>query len=355
MLVCGKLGDLFGHRLIFRIGLRSPAFGCAACAAAPDWPLVPVGAGGAGRRHGAGALLRAGARHLGLSAEQRPAGAGRLRRMAMLLAAAVGPLLGGALVELWGWPAVYWVRVPVALLALALSGHAAVAEAATRGRSTRWARCCWPSCMSAFLLALCPVAARRACRAGWRRCLPWFWRGARCGFYVIGEHASCPSRSSGQPCSPMRPSAVPNIMNVLANLAGFADPAADAITTRSTCCKLSALTSGWHAGASPSPAVRPAPRWQRGSCRRLGRRPTAFAGVALVGLWLLPLEPPATRHRRWWWLLLLVGEGVGQGLLAVAYIGPGDRYPAGARPWACAGQPVAADPHARHRERRHGR
>ncbi|MBN8734579.1 MAG: MFS transporter [Acidobacteria bacterium] len=39
MLVCGKLGDLFGHRLVFRIGLAISAVGCAACAAAPDWPL----------------------------------------------------------------------------------------------------------------------------------------------------------------------------------------------------------------------------------------------------------------------------------------------------------------------------
>ena len=36
MLVCGKLGDLFGHRLIFRIGLGISAVGCAACAAAPQ-------------------------------------------------------------------------------------------------------------------------------------------------------------------------------------------------------------------------------------------------------------------------------------------------------------------------------
>ena len=31
MLVCGKLGDLFGHRLIFRLGLAVSAVGCAAC------------------------------------------------------------------------------------------------------------------------------------------------------------------------------------------------------------------------------------------------------------------------------------------------------------------------------------
>src|SRR5207253_10256142 len=39
MLVCGKLGDLFGYRLIFRIGLAVSAVGCAACALAPSWPL----------------------------------------------------------------------------------------------------------------------------------------------------------------------------------------------------------------------------------------------------------------------------------------------------------------------------
>src|SRR5262249_2282093 len=42
--------------------------------------------------------------------------------VAMSLASAVGPFIGGILVELWDWPAVYWVRVPIALAALALSG-----------------------------------------------------------------------------------------------------------------------------------------------------------------------------------------------------------------------------------------
>ena len=45
--------------------------------------------------------------------------------MAVSLASAIGPMLGGVLVELGGWPAVYWMRVPIALLALALSGAAA--------------------------------------------------------------------------------------------------------------------------------------------------------------------------------------------------------------------------------------
>src|SRR5882762_6097727 len=39
MLVCGKLGDLFGHRLIFRLGMAMSIVGCSLCAAAPDWGL----------------------------------------------------------------------------------------------------------------------------------------------------------------------------------------------------------------------------------------------------------------------------------------------------------------------------
>src|SRR5437588_10513843 len=39
MLVCGKIGDLVGHRLIFRTGLVVTAVGCGACAVAPDWSL----------------------------------------------------------------------------------------------------------------------------------------------------------------------------------------------------------------------------------------------------------------------------------------------------------------------------
>src|ERR1700754_5171962 len=121
MLVCGKLGDLFGHRLIFRIGLVISAVGCAACAAAPDWPLFLW----ARASQGVGTALAlsctpALATSLFPESSRTRALAGF--GMAMSLAAAIGPFLGGVLVELWGWPAVYWVRVPIALVTLALSG-----------------------------------------------------------------------------------------------------------------------------------------------------------------------------------------------------------------------------------------
>src|SRR5262245_64742417 len=48
MLVCGKLGDLWGYRLIFRIGLALSAVACAACAVAPAWRLFLWARGGQG-------------------------------------------------------------------------------------------------------------------------------------------------------------------------------------------------------------------------------------------------------------------------------------------------------------------
>src|SRR6185312_6604273 len=109
------------HRLIFRLGLLLSAFGCAACALAPTWPLFLWARAGQGVGT-ALALSCAPALSTSLYPES-----GRTKALAgfaasQALAAAIGPLLGGALIQIWGWSAVYWMRVPVALAALALSG-----------------------------------------------------------------------------------------------------------------------------------------------------------------------------------------------------------------------------------------
>ena len=64
--------------------------------------------------------------------------------MAMSLASAIGPLLGGVLVQLWDWPAVYWMRVPIALVTLALSGLLPSPKPESRPFDAL-GRCCWPS------------------------------------------------------------------------------------------------------------------------------------------------------------------------------------------------------------------
>ena len=302
MLVCGKLGDLFGHRLIFRIGLAVSAVGCAACAAAPDWPLFLW----ARAAQGIGTALALSCTPA-LAASVYPADQ-RLRALAgfamtMSLAAAIGPLLGGLVVELWGWPAVYWMRVPIAVVTLALSGLLPSPRPESRPFDAPGALLL-AACMSTALLALVFNAALL---------LP-----ALALLYLYIRH----TRTVAEPI--IRPAlfadaafAVPNAMNALANLAGFAILLLTPYYLVNV-LKLSALTSGLVLALAFSGGLAGAPI-AAVLVPRIGRRTTAFAGVALVGLGLLPLGFTTGTTAVPIVALLLIVEGFGQGLLTVAY------------------------------------
>src|SRR5829696_9047733 len=216
MLVCGKLGDLFGHRLIFQIGLFLSAFGCAACAAAPDWPLFLWARAG----QGVGTALAISctpALATSLFPESARTRALAGLGMAMSLAAVVGPFLGGILVELWGWPAVYWVRVPISLVTLALSGLLPSPKPDPRPFDAVGA-VLLAVCMSALLLSL--VLSQRA-EASSLPVLALFVASLAVLFAYV-------QRARRVPEPIIRPAlfadpafAVPNIMAVLASGAGF--------------------------------------------------------------------------------------------------------------------------------------
>jgi hypothetical protein len=55
-----------------------------------------------------------------LYGEERRGRALGIYTMMMALGLMLGPLLGGALTEIWDWPAVFWFRVPIAIAALLL-------------------------------------------------------------------------------------------------------------------------------------------------------------------------------------------------------------------------------------------
>ena len=120
MLVAGKLGDRYGRRRIFRIGLAVSCIGLAACAAAPSFELllparVAQGLGTALAIACGPALATA------LFPEaDRPRVVGYYAAM-FAAAGAVGPIVGGALTDAFGWPAVYWFRIPLAGAVLALA------------------------------------------------------------------------------------------------------------------------------------------------------------------------------------------------------------------------------------------
>jgi MFS family permease len=120
MLIFGRLGDLFGHLRIFQAGLAISVIAFVLCATASqyEWLLVfrvVQGVGTAMVISCGPALVTS---LFGEAARPRVLGA----YVAVFgIGAAIGPSLGGVLVAQWGWPAVYWFRVPLALLALALS------------------------------------------------------------------------------------------------------------------------------------------------------------------------------------------------------------------------------------------
>ena len=107
-------------------------------------------------------------------------------------------------------------------------------------------------------------------------------------------------------------------MNVLANLAGFSLLLLTPYYLVNV-LGLSALASGFVLALSFAGGLAGAPLAAR-LVPRIGRRPTAFAGIVMVGFWLLPLSQTDGSTPLAVVALLLVAEGLGQGLLAVAYI-----------------------------------
>lgn len=118
-LVFGHLGDRYGHRRIFAIGLAASVLAHTAVALAPNFPTLVA------MRAVQGAAA-------GIAVSCAPAiatllypAADKARVLALYIAVgsvamAAGPWLGGLLLQSFGWPGVFWFRAPLALAALLL-------------------------------------------------------------------------------------------------------------------------------------------------------------------------------------------------------------------------------------------
>jgi EmrB/QacA subfamily drug resistance transporter len=137
LLTAGSLADLLGRRLVFSIGLGLFAFTSLLCALSPSAPFLILARAGQGI---GGAIMFA--TSLALLVQEFH---GRERGTALGAwgatigaAAAVGPLLGGALTEAFGWSSIFYINVPIGIGAVVLT-LAKVAESRDpRGRKIDW-------------------------------------------------------------------------------------------------------------------------------------------------------------------------------------------------------------------------
>lgn len=118
MLVFGRVGDIFGHRRIFLMGAAASVVAFVLCAIAGAYGLLLA----ARVLQGIGAALTLScgpALITSLYAEERRAQVLSLYTLLIGLGGGLGPIVGGVLVERYGWPAVFTFRAPIALAAFA--------------------------------------------------------------------------------------------------------------------------------------------------------------------------------------------------------------------------------------------
>lgn len=138
LLVGGTVGDVYGHKRVVVTGLAVFGLASLACGLAPDvgWLVGARFAQGAGA-----ALLLPGT--LAIIADAFPDEADRARAIGVWAgvgsaALPAGPLLGGLLVEGLGWRAVFFLNVPIVLVAAVVTTRLVRTRQHTADRRVDW-------------------------------------------------------------------------------------------------------------------------------------------------------------------------------------------------------------------------
>ncbi len=329
LLAMGRIGDLAGHRVVFRAGLAWSALALAACALAPSYPLLLAARVAQGI--GSALVLACGPALLTqLYRESDRARALGHYTMLFALSAALGPLLGGVLVARWGWPAVYWFRVPIALAALLLPRQA---RSAPRGGFDRAAFDLAGALLLALALAalILAIDRLRAAAAIEAAALLLAAAAAFVGFFHRQRRAAQPIIDVAVFRTPGF--ALVNLGSVLVNLASFAV----LLLVPYELARIAALPDALAGGVLAASGLGTVAGSPLGAAlaRRFGAAGVTTLGalLAAAGLALVALGGTANLAAL---LLGLALQGLGLGLFQVAYmdivtgtIAPGARGVAG--------------------------
>jgi EmrB/QacA subfamily drug resistance transporter len=120
LLIGGAAGDRFGRRRIFILGIGIFALGSTACALAPDFGILVSGR----LLQGVGAAMLAPNSLAVLGQSFSGAAKGRavgIWAATAAVAGAIGPVLGGWLIDLGSWRAIFLINLPIAAAAILLA------------------------------------------------------------------------------------------------------------------------------------------------------------------------------------------------------------------------------------------
>ena len=306
VIVSGRLGDLYGYRRVFGAGLLLSAAAFLACGLAPSygWLLAARVVQGVGI-----ALVLGVGPALALSIHPETE---RTRVLATFGASfaiglAVGPAAGGALVDAFGWRAVYLARVPIALAAWLLLVRVPQVQAKSTSSFDAAGSLLLAAWSGSLLLAIALPGAMSLA----------FGLAAAGTFWVFVR------REAGLPHPLIRLSlfldaafAVPNIAGVLCHFAGFAAfLLGPYLFVREL--GLSAQLAGILLALSPAAAA-VGSVLGGGLALRLGVRRLAFAGL-LIELSGVAIAAWAGNLGVAWSAIALLLQGLGIGLFQVAY------------------------------------
>lgn len=219
LLAFGRLGDIIGHRAVFRAGLIISTLAFAACGLAPTyaWLLAARALQGI-----ATALVLSCAPALVVAAcgEARRTWALSRYTMSAAIASIIGPLAGGMAIQHMGWAGVFWFRLPVALLALVLLAQLPALQSAQR--TPRQLDIISSSLLAAglALLLVTPVLWPDANRAVWPLATGIAGTLALL-FFARREHGATEPLL---PAAALRKVTLANLTSIMVNFVGFAIP-----------------------------------------------------------------------------------------------------------------------------------
>lgn len=136
LLIGGAAGDHFGRRRLFIAGIAVFALASICCALAPNLAMLLTARAGQGI---GAAMLMPNSLAILSDAFSGPARGRAIGTWAAVgaIAAAIGPPLGGWLIETAGWRSIFFLNIPIALAAVIIAWRS-VDESSTAQRSLDW-------------------------------------------------------------------------------------------------------------------------------------------------------------------------------------------------------------------------